>query len=114
MAVAHITPQNWQQFVTQNGMSADPRQYFAWHTLHYLKNRAGVHRSAALKLARGMRKVADGLSPDKPEAIPQQPEAIGLYTLEEKTAERQRLRTMADYLESIVDQFAPDPEPAHV
>lgn len=113
MAITHITPQNWNQFVTPQGLSLDSRQYFPWHTVSFLQNRAGIHRSSAKHLAYSMRIVADGLDPTKPKAPMQQPAAIGILTGAEVSAEMARLRTMADYFDSIIGQFAPDPEPAN-
>lgn len=114
MAITLITPQNWSQFwINEGSVSLDPRQYFAWQTVGMLKKRAGIHRSAAKHHAYSMRGVADGLDPSKPDAPMQQPAALGIFTPAEITAERQRLRSMADYIESIINEFAPDPEPPH-
>ena len=111
MAIVHITPQNWSEFwISEGSISLDPRQYFAVHTVSLLKNRSKLHRSSASQLARRMRTVADGLDPTKTGAPMQQPAAIGINTPAEIAAEMQRLRTMADYIDSIISQFAPDTE----
>lgn len=108
MAIAHITPQNWQQSIINGSVvSLDSRQYLPWHTVSLLANRAKLHRSSATSLARRMRAIADGIGGGKPEALPQQPSVIGLYSQEDLAAERERLRTMADYIDSILDQFLP-------
>ena len=111
MAIAHITPQNWEQ----QAADPDPRQYLVPQTLHYLANRSGLARSNALHLAKKMRGIADALDASKPTAfkgLPTRPVEMGILTPAEVAAEISRLRTMADYLVSIIDEFADDPEPA--
>lgn len=112
MAITLITPDNWEQ----QAISPDPRQYLVPQTLHYLANRSGLHRSSVVHLAQKMRGIADALDAGKPNAfkgLPARAVDMGILTPAEVAGEMQRLRTMADHFDSIIDEFAEDPEPSN-
>lgn len=114
MPIQHITPQNYTSFIFPGSVSLDPRQYLPWHTVDMLANRKAHHQRSVRQFIIMLRGIADALDTDKPKAfkgLDATPHDMGIHTSAEIAAEKQRLRTVADYLESVVAESLPDPKP---
>ena len=110
MAIDYITPETFNPgYYSPQSFSYDPRQYMPAHCIEALLSLYRVQkmpRKTARLLIGQFRAIADGLDHKRPETyLPERPHDMGIYGPAAEAAEMNRLRHLADYLDSRITEF---------